>query len=37
MNLTWLQTFYIIGAILVLGILLIAYPTLRERSKKKKK
>lgn len=32
-----LETFYIVGALVLLAIVLIAYPTLRERSKKKKK
>ena len=33
MNLTWLQTFYIVGAILGLAIAIIAYPTLRSKNK----
>jgi len=37
MNLSWLQTFYIVGAIFVLAIIIIAYPSLRERSRSKKK
>lgn len=37
MNLTWLQTFYIVGAIVLLAIAIVAYPTLRQQSKSKKK
>jgi len=35
MNLSWLQTFYIVSAILVLGIVIMAYPTISAKSKKK--
>ena len=34
-NLDWLKTFYIIGALLLLGISILVYPTLSERAKKK--
>lgn len=34
-NLDWLQTFYIVGAILLLAIAIVAYPTLKERSEKR--
>ncbi len=34
MNLNWLQTFYIVGALVLLAIAIIAYPTLKSRSKK---
>ena len=37
MNLDWLQTFYIVGAILLLAIAILVYPTLKERSEKKSK
>lgn len=37
MNLDWLQTFYIVGAILLLGIAIVAYPTLKSRGKSKRK
>lgn len=35
-NLDWLQTFYIITAILLLALSILIYPTLIERSKKKR-
>lgn len=35
MNLDWLQTFYIVGALIFLGLSILAYPTLREHSKRK--
>jgi len=31
MNLEWLQTFYIVGAMVLLAIAVVAYPTLRAR------
>lgn len=37
MNLSWLQTFYIVGALVLLAIAIVAYPSLRERSRNKKK
>ena len=30
-----LQTFYLIGAIVLLAVAIVVYPTLRDRSKKK--
>lgn len=35
-NLDWLQTFYIISAILLLAITILIYPTIKERSKRKR-
>lgn len=35
MNLDWLQTFYIVSALVLLAIAIVAYPTLKERSKRK--
>lgn len=35
MNLDWLQTFYIVGAIVLLAISILVYPTLRERSRRR--
>lgn len=32
---TGLQTFYLVGSIIVLILAIIVYPTLKERSKKK--
>jgi hypothetical protein len=32
-----LQTFYIVGALIFVGMAILGYPTLREQSKKKKK
>ena len=32
MNLEWLQTFYIVGALVLLAIAIVAYPTLRSKS-----
>jgi len=37
MNLSWLQTFYIMSAILVLGIVIMAYPTISAKTRSKKK
>lgn len=37
MNLDWLQTFYIVGAILLLAIAIVAYPSLKNRSKSKRR
>ena len=37
LNLDWLQTFYLISAILLLAIAILVYPTLKERSEKKSK
>ena len=37
MNLDWLQTFYIVSALVLLAIAIVAYPTLAERSKRKGK
>lgn len=37
MNLDWLQTFYIVGALLFVGIAILAYPTLSERAKHSKR
>jgi len=36
-NLDWLKTVYIIGAILLLIIAIAVYPTLREKAKKSHK
>lgn len=36
LNLEWLKVFYIVSAILLLAIAILAYPTILERSKKKK-
>jgi cell division septation protein DedD len=33
MNLSALQTFYIVGAIVLLAIAIVAYPTLRDKNK----
>ncbi len=33
MNVSALQTFYIVGAIVLLAIAIVAYPTLRDKSK----
>ena len=33
MNLNWLQTFYIVGAICLLAIAIVLYPTLRDKNK----
>jgi len=35
LNLDWLKTFYLVGAILLLAIAILVYPTLKERSKRK--
>lgn len=35
-NLDWLKTFYLIVAILLLALAILVYPTLQERSKKKR-
>lgn len=37
MNLDWLQTFYIVSAIVLLAIAIVVYPTIKERSKKRNK
>lgn len=31
MNLSWVQTFYIVGAISLLAIIIMVYPTLRTK------
>ncbi len=36
LNLDWLQTFYIVSAILILAIAILVYPTLRSKNKKSK-
>jgi len=33
MNISALQTFYIVGAIVLLAIAIVAYPTLRDKNK----
>jgi len=33
MNLSALQTFYIVGAIVLLAIAIVAYPTLKDKKK----
>jgi ABC-type lipoprotein release transport system permease subunit len=33
MNLEWLQTFYIVGAMVLLAVAVVAYPTLRANNK----
>jgi len=33
MNISGLQTFYIVGAIVLLAIAIVAYPTLRDKNK----
>lgn len=33
MNLSWLQTFYIVGAISMLAVAIVLYPTLRDKNK----
>ena len=33
MNISSLQTFYIVGAIVLLAIAIVAYPTLRDKNK----
>jgi len=33
MNVSVLQTFYIVGAIVLLAIAIVAYPTLRDKNK----
>lgn len=37
MNLDWLQTFYIVGALFLVAMAIIAYPTLKYGPKKGKK
>lgn len=37
MNLDWLQTFYIVGALILLAIAIVSYPTLKSRNKRKRK
>lgn len=36
LNLDWLKVFYLIGAILLLAIAIVAFPTLWENAKRKK-
>ena len=36
-NLDWLKTFYLVGAILILAIAILVYPTLKDRSSSKRK
>lgn len=36
LNLDWLKVFYLAGAILLLAIAILVYPTILERSRKKK-
>ena len=36
MNLTWLQTFYIVGALCFVGFSILLYPTIKENAKRKK-
>jgi len=33
MNFSWLQTFYIVGAISLLAVAIVLYPTLRDKNK----
>lgn len=33
MNISALQTFYIVGALVLLAIAIVAYPTLRDKNK----
>lgn len=35
MNLDWLQTFYIVGALFLVAMAIVAYPTLKNGPKRK--
>lgn len=35
-NLDWLKTVYIVGALVILAVAIVVYPTLQARAKRKK-